>query len=383
MSDSRQLRMGMVGGGEGAFIGAVHRAAARFDDEACLVAGAFSSTADKSRASGRALGVADDRAYGSWEEMLARESALPEHERIDFVSIVVPNHLHFPVARAFTDAGIHVICDKPLVHTSAEARQLADLVAARRTVFAVTYNYSGYPLVKQARHLVTSGALGDVRKIVVAYYQGWLTTALEEQGHKQAAWRTDPERAGAGAIGDIGSHAEQLARYVTGSRVRELCADVHTFVPGRRIDDDVSVLLRFDNGARGTLVASQVCTGSENDLQLSVWGTQGRLRWRQEEPNALLVSSTSGVEQIWRRGNDALCDAARNATRLPPGHPEAFHEAFANVYRNAFAAIRADAGGLDAGRTYDFPDVQDGAVGVRFIETTLASGASDRKWTPM
>lgn len=380
--DARRLRMGMVGGGRGAFIGAVHRMAARLDGGAELVAGAFSSTPEKAVASGKDLGLEDARNYASWEAMLEGELARrphPDGDRIDLVSIVTPNHLHFPVASAFVRAGFHVVLDKPMVHTSEQAAALVRAVEAAGTVFCVTYNYSGYPMVKQARAMVRAGDVGEIRKVVIEYYQGWLASALEGTGQKQADWRTDPGRSGlGGAIGDIGSHAEQLVSYVTGLEIDAICADLTTFVPGRRLDDDAGVLLRFTNGARGFLGASQVCIGCENDLRLRVWGTRGGLEWRQEEPNHLVFAPEGKPEQVLRRGNGYLCAEAKSATRLPAGHPEAFIEAFANVYRGACARIRAGAGG---GGAADFPTVYDGARGVHFIEKVVQSARSDAKWT--
>ena len=376
----RVLRYGMVGGGQGAFIGGVHRMAARLDGGMELVAGALSSTPEKSVASGKELGLEEDRIYGSWEEMLEVERGRPSGERIDFVSIVTPNHVHFPVARAFVEAGFHVVCDKPLVHTVEQAEELVGLVKKRGTVFAVTYNYTGYPLVKQAREMVRGGEIGEVRKVVVEYHQGWLATKLEDSGLKQAGWRTDPKRAGAGgALGDIGTHAENIVGYVTGLEVESLCSDVTTFVEGRPIDDDTQVLLRFKGGAKGILSASQVCVGCENALTLRVYGTRGGLSWRQEEPNELVVTSLEGPERVYRRGNGYLGEAAAANTRIPPGHPEAFIEAFANVYRNAGAAMRAGKGGLECG-AFDYPTVLDGARGVRFIEWVVASSGAGEKW---
>lgn len=378
-----KLKMGMVGGGQGAFIGAVHRMAARLDGGVEFAAGALSSTPEKAVASGRDLGLSDRRNYESWEAMLEGERALPDGERIDFVSIVTPNHVHFPVARAFVDAGFHVVLDKPMVHTSEQAAELGALVEKRNVVFCVTYNYSGYPLVKQAREIVRSGEIGDVRKVVVEYNQGWLADRLEATGQKQADWRTDPARSGlGGAIGDIGSHCEQLVSYVTGLELKALCADLTTFVPGRMLDDDANVLLRFRGGAKGILFASQVCVGNENDLRLRVWGTKGGVEWHQEEPNTLVVKRLGQPEQVYRRGNDYLGDAAKRTTRLPSGHPEAFIEAFANVYRAACEAVRSGAGAKGAAR-HDFPGVEDGARGVRFIERTVESSKSEQKWVAL
>ena len=379
--NTRKLRMGMVGGGRGAFIGAVHRMAACLDGGVEFVAGALSSTPDKAIASGKDLGLADDRNYTTWQEMVERESVLPKGKRIDFVSVVTPNDAHFEIAMAFVRAGINVVCDKPLVHTVEQANALIVAVREADVVFAVTYNYSGYPMVKQAQHLVAKGELGDVRKIIVEYNQGWLADKLEATGQKQAEWRTDPARSGiGGAIGDIGSHAEQLVAYVTGLEMESICADLTTFVPGRRLDDDANLLIRFTNGARGILTASQVCVGNENDLRLRVWGTKGGLDWRQEEPNALIVKMKGEPERTMRRGNDYLGESAKGATRLPTGHPEAFIEAFANVYNAACDAIRAGAG-AHGGREFDYPDVFDGARGVHFIERAVASSTSDTKWT--
>jgi predicted dehydrogenase len=382
--------MGMVGGGQGAFIGAVHRMAARLDQDhggVEFVAGALSSTPEKSVASARKLGLSDDRCYPSWQAMLERESSLPAGKRIDFVSIVTPNHTHFEIADAFAGAGFNVVLDKPMVHTSEQAAALAQTVKRSGVVFAVTYNYSGYPLVKQARHLVQSGELGEIRKVIVEYNQGWLATKLEETGQKQADWRTDPSRSGVGGcIGDIGSHAEQLTSYITGLQLDAICADLTTFVPGRQLDDDASVLLRFANGAKGILMASQVAIGAENDLRIRVFGTKGSLAWQQEEPNRLIVCRDDGSEHVYRRGSDALCDAATRCTRLPGGHPEAFIEAFANVYRNACDAMRArrDGEGVDtSGGAFDYPDITEGARGVKFIEQTVASSHGSDKWTPI
>jgi predicted dehydrogenase len=377
---NRPLRYGMVGGGEGAFIGAVHRHALALDHRYVLTAGALSSTPERARRSGAALGLPNDRIYPTWAAMLEAELARPADERIDLVVIVTPNHVHYPVAKAFADAGFHVVSDKPLVHTSEQADDLVATVARRGVVFAVTYNYTGYPMVKEARALVREGAIGAVRKVVVGYHQGWLATKLEDTGAKQAAWRTDPARSGAaGAIGDIGSHAENLVATVTGLELEAICADLTTFVPGRRLDDDGNLLLRFVGGARGVLMASQVEVGHENDLDLRVYGETGALTWRQEDPNALWHAPLEGPVRLLRRGNPYLGADAQRATRLPAGHPEAFFEAFANVYREVADAIERHGRGEDP--KGDYPTVADGARGVRFIERTVASAASDAKWT--
>ena len=379
----RKLKMGMVGGGSGAFIGAVHRRAAIMDGEVEFVAGALSSSREKALASGRAWGLPEDRNYGTWHEMIEGELALPEEERIDFVSVVTPNHVHFPVAHAFAEAGCTVVLDKPMVHDSEQAQKLIDVVERIGIVFAVTYQYTGYPMVKQARHMVRTGQLGEVRKVIVEYNQGWLATKLEESGAKQAEWRTDPARSGiAGAIGDIGSHAENLVSTITGLEVAEICADLTTFVSGRRLDDDGNLLIRYQGGAKGVMIASQVSTGEENDLRIRVYGTQGGLEWRQEEPNYLVFKPAEAPTQVLKRGNEYLSEDAKRATRLPPGHPEAFIEAFANVYTSVAATIRAKQERVEPdGLRQDFPNVYDGARGVHFIEQTVESGHSSEKWT--
>ncbi len=378
----KKLKMGMVGGGSGAFIGAVHRRAAVMDGEVEFVAGALSSTADKALASGRELGLTDERNYASWERMLEAELSLPEEERVDFVSIVTPNHVHHPVARAFAEAGFNVVLDKPMVHTSQEAEDLTRVVEGSGVVFAVTYTYTGYPMVKQARHMVRQGLLGEVRKVIVEYNQGWLASQLEESGAKQAEWRTDPARSGiAGAVGDIGSHAENLVSTITGLEVAEICADLTTFVPGRRLDDDGNLLIRYEGGAKGVMIASQISAGEENDLRVRVYGTEGGLEWRQEEPNYLYHRPAEEPERVLKRGNDYLCEEAKKASRLPPGHPEGFIEAFANVYMSVAATIRARQEQVEmAGLPWDFPTVYDGARGVNFIEKTVESSQSDKKW---
>lgn len=374
----------MVGGGRDAFIGAVHRKAMALDGQIVLVAGALSSHAEKARASGADLGLADDRNHGDWQALLADELKRPADERIDFVSIVTPNHVHYPVAQAFVDAGFHVVCDKPLVHTRAQADALVASVARQGTVFGVTYNYTGYPMVRQAREMVRAGQLGELRKIVVEYNQGWLASQLEGSGNKQADWRTDPAKSGAGgAIGDIGSHAENLVASITGLEIESLCADIGALVPGRLLDDDGSLLLRFHGGARGVLIASQINTGLENDLRLRISGTLGTLEWRQEQPSQLVHLPHDGPKRILTRGSPWLCEAAQRASRLPAGHPEGFIEAFANIYAGVAADIRARLEGRQADpAAADYPRVEDGARGVRFIERTVASARSEAKWTP-
>jgi predicted dehydrogenase len=380
----RKLRYAMIGGGRDAFIGAVHRHALALDGRFELVAGALSSDPDKARASGDDLGLAPERNHGSWQDLLNSELARPRGERIDLVSIVTPNHVHYPVAHAFTEAGFHVVCDKPLVHTSAQAQELVRLCKHRSTVFGVTYNYTGYPMVRQARAMVRNGDLGELRKVIVEYNQGWLATQLESTGHKQADWRTDPARSGiAGAMGDIGSHAENLVATVTGLRIESLCADLSTFIPGRRLDDDGNLLVRYQGGARGVMIASQIQIGCENDLRLRVFGAKGSLAWRQESPNELEFAPADGPKRVLTRGSAWLSEAARRATRLPTGHPEAFIEAFANVYLGVAEAILAkEQGRAPAALEADYPTVEDGARGVRFIEKVVEAGRSQAKWTP-
>ena len=383
---TRRLRYAMVGGGRDAFIGAVHRNAMALDGQYELVAGALSGAPERARASGADLGLADDRNHGSWQELLADERRRPPGERIDVVVIVTPNHLHHDVARAFVDAGFHVVCDKPLVHTTAQAEALCELVAARGTLFAVTYNYTGYPMVREARELVRAGAIGAVRKVIVEYHQGWLAGALESSDNKQSEWRTDPARGGpAGAMADIGSHAENLVSVVTGLELESLCADLSSFGPGRLLDDDAGLLLRFVGGARGVMSASQIAAGNENDLRLRVMGERGMLDWRQEEPNLLIHAPIDGPRRTLTRNSPGLSAAARQACRLPPGHPEGFIEAFANLYLGVAADLRLRAahGRAATLAEADYPRIADGARGVRFIEKTVASSASDRKWTAL
>ena len=379
----KKLKYGMVGGGQDAFIGDVHRKAMALDGQFEFVAGALSSTPKKAKASGKVLGLADERNYGSWEDMLEGELALPEDERIDLVSIVTPNHVHFPVAKAFVNKGFHIVCDKPLVHSTKEAKALIKAVEKQDTVFAVTYNYTGYPMVRQAREMVAKGTLGEIRKVIVEYNQGWLATKLEEEGAKQAEWRTDPKRSGvAGAIGDIGSHAENLVATVTGLEIDSICADLTTFVPGRKLDDDGNMLIRYTSGAKGVLIASQIEIGGENDIRLRVFGTKGSIAWYQENPNYLIYDQLGKPRQTLARGNDYLVPAAKKASRIPAGHPEAFLEAFANVYLGAAEAIRAKQSGKRLRKLEgDFPTVYDGARGVHFIEKTVESSKSKQKWT--
>ena len=379
---SRKLKMGMVGGGKDAFIGAVHRLAANLDGKIELVAGAFSSNPNKSHESGALLLLDPKRVYDSYEAMAAAEAKLPVGERIDFVSIVTPNFAHFPAAKAFLEAGFNVVCDKPMTFNLSEALELRDLVRRTRKVFVLTHNYTGYPMVKEARELVRAGALGNILKVVAEYPQGWLLNPIDQAGQKQAAWRTDPQRAGASScIGDIGTHAENLAHYITGLEIEELCADFTTFVEGRRLEDDGNLLLHYRGGARGVLYASQISGGEENNLMIRVYGTKASLEWHQEHPNELIVKYQDAPRQILRRGNGYLSDTAKRFTRLPAGHPEAFIEAFANIYREAARAIEAEVAGQPVPADVDFPTVDDGVTGMAFIETAVKSAKAGAVWT--
>jgi len=380
----RKLMFGQVGGGRGAFIGETHRRSAMTDGLTEVVAGALSSTPELARQSGEDLLLSPERNYGSWQDMLAREGSLPEGERIDFVSIVTPNHVHFEPALAFVEAGFNVIIDKPMVHASAQAQALVDAVAAHDVLFGVTYNYTGYAMVKEARDWVRSGKLGEIQRVVVEYPQGWLLDNIDATGQKQAEWRTDPARSGiVGAVGDIGTHAEVLMSYITGLEIDAICADLNAFVPGRRLDDDASVLLRFTSGARGILWVSQVAVGEENSLNIRVYGTKGGLRWQQETSNELLFYPADGPVEVHKRGNAWLGEAAARASHIAPGLNEGFFEAFANIYMNFTDTIRARLLGreptvLEA----DFPTVHDGAQGVKFMEKVVESSNSEMKWTP-
>ncbi|MBX3357517.1 MAG: Gfo/Idh/MocA family oxidoreductase [Phycisphaeraceae bacterium] len=386
------LRIGMVGGGKDSFIGGVHRMAMRLDDTASVVAGALSSSPERSRASGLGIGLDPDRAYGSWQEMLDGELSRDPADRIEAVSIVTPNNAHHAPATAFARAGFHVIVDKPLTSTLDDAIDLVRVIDHSGVVCCVTYNYSGYPMVRLAREMVAAGDLGDIRKVVVEYHQGWLAADLEGSGQKQASWRTDPARSGrGGAIGDIGSHAEHLARFITGLDIEAVSADLSTFVASRRLDDDASVLLRFAArggvAARGVLTASQVCVGQENDLSIRIWGTRAGLMWRQEEPNHLVLRPDAAPERVYRRGNESLGAAAAWASRLPAGHPEAFIEAFANLYRAAAGEIRSrTTGGRLSGQASierQFPTAVEGARGVEFIDRVVESSQRGGGWTPL
>lgn len=380
---ARKLRMGMVGGGRGAFIGAVHRMAAALDGQIELVCGAFSGDPQRSKDSGADFFLPPDRCYGTFGEMMEREAALPSGSRMDFVSIVTPNHVHFPAAKAALERGFHVVSDKPATFNLAEAVELGKLVETTGLLYALTHNYTGYPLVKEARDIVRSGRLGKIRKAVVGYPQGWLSTRLEESGQKQAAWRTDPARCGAaGCLGDIGTHAENLAEYITGLRIAELAADLTTFVEGRQLDDDANILLRFEGGAKGVLHASQISVGEENALSIRVYGEKGGLEWQQQEPNTLLLKWPDHPVEVLRTGAASLGEAAKAATRLPAGHPEAYIEAFANIYRNFAAHLRAVLDGTAPDPAFlDYPKISDGIRGMAFIEAAVESSKRNARWT--
>ncbi len=376
---NRKLRMGMVGGGEGAFIGGVHRMAAALDGQIELVCGAFSSDAERSRRSGEALFLPENRVYPDFKTMIQREKRLSPERRMDFVSIVTPNHVHFAPAKMALENGFHVVCDKPLCLNLKEAGTLEKLVEKTGLVFALTHNYTGYPMVKHARQMIRAGELGNIRKVVVEYPQGWLSTFLEGSEQKQAAWRTDPKRSGiVGSMGDIGTHAENLAEYITGLKIKELYADLSIFVPGRQLDDDGNVLLHFEGGAKGILHASQICAGEENPLNIRVWGERGGLEWHQMEPNTLLVKWLDKPKQILRTGTGQLSPEAAAATRLPGGHPEGYLEAFANLYRNFAHAVRAHISGQQPDPLLDFPTVQDGVRGMKFIYKLVESNKKQR-----
>jgi predicted dehydrogenase len=375
----RRIRCGMAGGGEGAFIGAVHRLAARMDDQFELVAGALASTPEKAKASGKALGLPADRNYGSLEEMAKQEAQ--RADRIEAVVIVAPNDVHFPAAMAFLAQGFHVICDKPLTSTLADAKALAETVRKSGKLFILTHNYTGYPMVRQARAMVAGGELGPIRVVQAEYPQDWLTTRLEATGQKQAAWRTDPARSGAGGcIGDIGTHAMNLAAFVSGLTLDSVAADLTTFVPGRRLDDNVHVMLRFKGGAKGMLWASQVAPGNENALRLRVYGEKAGLDWEQEQPNHLWFTPFGEPKRLITRGGAGAGAEAGRVTRVPPGHPEGYLEGFANIYQEAARAIRAVREGRPVPADVVFPTVEDGVAGMAFIDACVRSSSAGGGW---
>ena len=381
----RKLRMGMVGGGRGAFIGGVHRIAAAIDQQIELVAGAFSSNPEKSRLSGEDFFLDPSRVYGSYEEMITKEKELPEDTRIDFISIVTPNHVHFGPAKMALENGFHVVCDKPVTFNVDEARILKKLVDESGLVFALTHNYTGYPMVKQARDMVAGGEIGKVRKVVVEYPQGWLATKVEDTDQKQASWRVDPAKSGmGGAMGDIGTHAENLAEYITGLKITEVCAELTSFVEGRRLDDDANILLRLEDGVKGVLHCSQIAVGEENGLNIRVWGETGGLEWHQQEPNTLIVKSLEGAATHYRTGVGQLSEAAQAAQRIPAGHPEGYLEAFANIYKNFAATVNARLDGKEATAIQkDFPSIDDGLRGMIFVEKVVENSKGTEKWTKL
>ncbi len=372
----------MIGGGPGAFIGAVHRIAANIDGEIELVCGAFSSDEEKSKQTGQSLNLLPQRVYGSYKEMIRTEASLPPGERMDFVSIVTPNHVHFEPARLALENGFHVVLDKPLAFDLKEGKILLEIAKKSQLFFCLTHTYTGYPMIKEARQQVLSGKFGKVRKIYVDYPQGWLSTFLEGADNKQASWRTNPAQSGiAGAMGDIGTHAFNLAEYVSGVSVTRICADINTVVDGRRLDDDGSVLLKFDNGASGLLYATQVAAGEENNTRIRVYGEKGGLEWQQADANTLLVKWLDRPTEIFRAGNAYLSSYAKHNTRVPPGHPEGYLEAFANLYRNFALSVKAKlAGETPQPEWLDFPGVEEGVRGMLFVEKVIASGKSAEKW---
>lgn len=379
---NRKLRMGMVGGGRDAFIGAVHRIAAQMDGQIELVCGAFSRSKQKSRDSGADLFLPPDRVYGTYREMFKKEARKEVGDRMDFVSIVTPNNMHYPVAMAALDSGFDVVCDKPMTLDIEEARNLEKKVKSTKKLFCLTHNYTGYPMVKEARELVTKGKLGKVRRVVVEYPQGWLADRLESTGQKQASWRTDPRRAGATCcMGDIGSHCANLAEYITGTQISELCSDLATFVEGRPLDDDGSVLLRFKNGARGLLWASQIAVGQENSINIRVYCEKGSIVWEQEEPNTLIVHWSDKASQVRRTSTPFVGKAAAHVTRLPAGHPEGYLEAFATLYTSFATALGKRLDGKKVVETsQDYPNVHDGVRGMAFLTAVVASSKANEKW---
>lgn len=378
---SRKLRMGMVGGGAGSFIGDVHRKAAAIDGMIELVCGAFSSTAEKSITSGIALGLDESRCYGTFEDMMQKEKALPEDLRMDFVAIVTPNHMHFPPAKMALEHGFHVVSDKPVTLTLEEAEALEKIVAKSGKLFALTHNYTGNSMVKQAKAMVAKGELGTIRKIQAQYLQGWLSTSLEKTEQKQAAWRVDPKRSGiGGALGDIGTHAENLIEYITGLKIEEIAADLGRFGEGRVLDDDGNMLMRMENGAKGIISISQIALGEENNLGIKVYGTKGSLEWYQENPNELITRWLEAPKKIYTPNGNGLHDEALAVSRIPAGHPEGYLEAFATIYKNFATHVNA----VNEGKYIDKPDyptVADGVRGMKFIYAAVESDINNAAWT--
>lgn len=379
---NRKLRMGMIGGGPGAFIGAVHRIAANMDGEIELVCGAFSSDPEKSKQAGESLCLPMNRVYGSYKEMIRSEATLPTNERMDFVSIVTPNHVHFEPAQLALENGFHVVLDKPMTFDLNEAKKLDEAVKKSGKYFCLTHTYTGYPMVKEARQQVIAGKFGKIRKVYVEYPQGWLSSFLEGSDQKQAAWRTDPSKSGiAGSMGDIGTHAFNLAEYVSGLKTTKLCADINIVVEGRKLDDDGTALLKYDNGASGVLFATQIAAGEENNIKIRVFGEKGGIEWKQEDPNTLLVKWLDKPTEIWRAGTGYLSAVAAHNCRTPAGHPEGYLEAFANHYRNFALCVKAQIAGEKPNDEWlDFPGIEEGVRGMAFIENVIASGKANEKW---
>jgi len=378
-----KLRLGMIGGGQGAFIGAVHRIAARMDDQYDLVCGAFSSDPAKSKASGLLLNIEDSRIYNSWQELIDREKKLPENERVQVISIVTPNHVHFAPAKAALENGFHVILDKPATFSLQEAKELQKVIVQTGNLFCLTHTYTGYPMVKEAKQFAQSGKLGKIRKIYVEYPQGWLSKFEEGSENKQASWRTDPTKSGiAGAMGDIGTHAFNLCEYVSGLEITKLCADINIVVEGRQLDDDGAVLLKFNNDASGVLTATQVAAGEENNVKIRIYGEKGGIEWQQADANTLKVMLLDQPVEIWRTGGGYTSSFAQQNTRTPAGHPEGYLEAFANLYKNFALTIKAKIEGhTPSAENLDYPGIKEGVRGMAFIENVIASGKSTEKWT--
>jgi predicted dehydrogenase len=383
LQNTMKLRLGMIGGGQGAFIGAVHRIAARIDGDYELVCGAFSSNAEKSKASGIALGLSADRSYASYEELIEKEKQLPADQRVQVISIVTPNHVHFGPTKMALENGFHVVLDKPMTFSLAEAKELEKVVKSSGKLFCLTHTYTGYPMVKEAKQLVKAGKIGKVRKIYVEYPQGWLSTFLEGEDNKQASWRTDPGKSGiAGAMGDIGTHAFNLMEYVTGLQVTQLCADINIVVEGRKLDDDGAVLIKLNNGASAVLTATQIAAGEENNIKIRVYGETGSLEWQQWDANTLIVKPINKPWEIWRTGAGYVSSYASHNTRTPGGHPEGYLEAFANLYHNFALCVKAQIKGTQASpEAQDYPGIEEGVRGMAFIENVIESGKSDVKWT--
>jgi predicted dehydrogenase len=376
---NKKIRLGMIGGGPNAFIGAVHRIASRIDNEYEIVCGAFSSSLEKSLQTGNELGISESRIYPSFQDLITKEKALPEQERVQVISIVTPNHLHFEPAKMAMEQGFHVILDKPMTLTLAEAKELKQAQEKTGKKLLLTHTYTGYPMVKEAKQVVASGKLGKIRKIYVEYPQGWLSNALEDQ---QAVWRTDPSKSGiAGAMGDIGTHAFNLAEYISGLAVTKLCADINIVVPNRRLDDDGAVLLKFGNEVSGVLMATQIAAGEENKVKIRVYGEKGGLEWHQEDANSLVLKWLDAPAQTYRTGTPYLSSFATHNTRTPSGHPEGYLEAFANLYRNFALCVKAELEGKAPEKeAMDYPGIEEGIRGMAFIETVIESGKSDQKW---